>query len=123
MEIDLVGKSVNAPKFLKILEEEYGWFVSYSIMLAQKHFEDPSTRKIYVGLVFIGDYHWDIHTIRFEEVMYKKDKTERREAVIPPGAIAERAFKELHSAYDRARELPPEIEERLKRAQGDNKLV
>lgn len=118
MEIDLLGKSVNAPEFLKILEGEYDWFVSYSIMLAQKHFEDPSTKKIYVGLVFIGDYRWDIHTIRFEEVMYRKDKTERRETVTPPGFIAEKALGELRSAYNRAKELPPEIEERLKRAQG-----
>ncbi|MEA1904689.1 MAG: hypothetical protein U9M97_02265 [Candidatus Hadarchaeota archaeon] len=117
MEIDLLSKSVNAREFLKILGEEYGWFVSYSIMLAQKHFEDPSTKKIYVGLVFIGDYRWDIHTIRFEEVVYEKDKTKRREVVTPPNAIAERALKELRSAYDRAKELPPEIEKRLKRAQ------
>jgi hypothetical protein len=118
VEIDLLGKSVNAPEFLKILEEEHGWFVSYSIMLAQKHFEDPGTKKIYVGLVFIGDYRWDIHTIRFEEVVYEKDKTERREAVTPPDTIAEMALEELQTAYNRAKELPPEIEERLKRAQG-----
>jgi hypothetical protein len=115
MEIEVIGKSVNAPEFLKALEKDFDWFVSYSLMVAEKHFEDPGSEKIYVAVALIGDYRWDIHTVRFEEVTYKKDRTERREVATPPDVVVKLAADELNQAYERAKELPPEIKKRLEK--------
>lgn len=117
MKVELLGKSVNAPKFLDILEREFDWFISYTLLLAEKHFEDPETKKICIAVVLIGDYLWDLHTLRFEEVVYEKDRTRRRKIVSPPKAVLERALGELRAAYEKASELPPQIKERLEKAQ------
>lgn len=115
MEIEVTGKSVNAPEFLKVLKEEFDWFVSYMLMVAEKHFEDPSSGKIYVAIVLVGDYRWDVHTVRFEEVTYEKDRTERREVATPPDVVVKLAAGELNQAYERAKELPPQIKKRLEK--------
>jgi len=44
MRLELIGKSVNAPRFLETLEGK-GWFVSYTLLLAEKHFEMPDAKK------------------------------------------------------------------------------
>jgi hypothetical protein len=116
MEIDLLGKSVDAPKFLGILEKEFDWFVSYTLMLAEKHFEDPESKRIFIAVVLIGDYVWDIHTVRFEEVTYEKDRTKRRKIVAPTQAVLQNVMKELRVAYEKAKELPPQIRRRLEEA-------
>jgi len=116
MEIDLLGKSVDAPKFLGILEKEFDWFVSYTLMLAEKHFEDPESKRIFIAVALIGDYVWDINTIRFEEVVYEKDRTKRRKIAIPSKAVLQNVMKELRTAYEKAKELPPQIKRRLEEA-------
>jgi hypothetical protein len=116
MEIELIGKSVNAPKFLETLEKNFDWFISYTLLLAEKHFEDPETKKIYIAIIFIGDYLWDIHTLRFEEVVYEKDRTRRHKIITPPQAVLEQALTELRTAYEKAKELPPQIKKRLEEA-------
>ena len=116
MEIDLLGKSVDAPKFLGILEKEFDWFVSYTLMLAEKHFEDPESKRIFIAVVLIGDYVWDINTIRFEEVVYEKDRTKRRKIAIPSKAVLQNVIKEMRAAYEKAKELPPQIKRRLEEA-------
>jgi hypothetical protein len=116
MEIDLMGKSVDAPKFLGILEKEFDWFVSYTLMLAEKHFEDPESKRIFIAVVLIGDYIWDIHTVRFEEVAYEKDRTKRRKIVAPTQAVLQNVMRELHAAYEKTKELPPQIKRRLEEA-------
>jgi len=116
MEIDLLGKSVDAPKFLGILEKEFDWFVSYTLMLAEKHFEDPESKRIFIAVVLIGDYVWDIHTVRFEEVAYEKDRTKRRKIVAPTQAVLQNVMKELRAAYEKTKELPPQIRRRLEEA-------
>jgi hypothetical protein len=116
MEIDLLGKSVDAPKFLGILVKEFDWFVSYTLMLAEKHFEDPESKRIFISVVLIGDYVWDIHTVRFEEVTYEKDRTKRRKIVAPTQAVLQNVMKELRVAYEKAKELPPQIMRRLEEA-------
>jgi hypothetical protein len=116
MEIDLLGKSVDAPKFLGILEKEFDWFVSYTLMLAEKHFEDPESKRIFIAVALIGDYVWDINTIRFEEVVYEKDRTKRRKIAIPSKAVLQNVMKELRAAYEKAKELPPQIKRRLEEA-------
>ncbi len=117
MEIDLFGKSVNAPKFLEVLEKQFDWFISYTLLLAEKHFEDPDTKKICIAVVFVGDYLWDIHTVRFEEVVYEKERTHRRKLPSPPPAVLEQVLKELRTAYEKAKELPPQVKRRLEEAQ------
>ncbi|MEM2907946.1 MAG: hypothetical protein QXP65_01905 [Candidatus Hadarchaeales archaeon] len=119
MEVELLGKSVNAPKFLEVLEKEFDWFISYTLLLAEKHFEDPETKRIYIAIVFVGDYLWDIHTIRFEEVVYEKDRTRRHKVAAPPQAVLERALAELRVAFERAKELPPQIKKRLEEAKAE----
>ena len=116
MEIDLLGKSVDASKFLGILEKEFDWFVSYTLMLAEKHFEDPESKRIFIAVVLIGDYVWDINTIRFEEVVYEKDRTKRRKIAIPSKAVLQNVIKEMRAAYEKAKELPPQIKRRLEEA-------
>jgi len=116
MEIDLLGKSVDAPKFLGILVKEFDWFVSYTLMLAEKHFEDPESKRIFIAVALIGDYVWDIHTVRFEEVTYEKDRTKRRKIVAPTQAVLQNVMKELRVAYETAKELPPQIRRRLEEA-------
>ena len=116
MEIDLLGKSVDAPKFLAILEKDFDWFVSYTLMLAEKHFEDSETKQIFIAVVLIGDYIWDIHTIRFEEVVYEKDRTKRRKITTPTKAVLQDVMRELHAAYEKAKELPPQMRRRLEEA-------
>ena len=117
MEIELLGKSVNAPKFLRMLEKEFDWFISYTLLLAEKHFEDPESKRIYIAVAFIGDYLWDLHTLRFEEVIYEKDRTRRRKVAVPPQVVAEKAIAELRAAYEKTKELPARIKKRLKEAQ------
>ncbi|MCS7131265.1 MAG: hypothetical protein NZ934_00820 [Hadesarchaea archaeon] len=119
MEVELLGKSVNAPKFLEVLEKEFDWFISYTLLLAEKHFEDPETKRIYIAIVFVGDYLWDIHTIRFEEVVYEKDRTRRHKVAAPPQAVLERALSELRAAFEKAKELPPQIKRRLEEAKAE----
>lgn len=119
MEVELLGKSVNAPKFLDVLEREFGWFISYTLLLAEKHFEDPETKKICIAVVLLGDYLWDLHTLRFEEVTYERDRTRRRKIAAPPKAVLEKALAELRAAYEKAKELPPQIEERLREAKAE----
>ena len=116
MEVELLGKSVDAPKFLGVLEKEFDWFVSFTLLLAEKHFEDPETKRIYVAIALIGDYLWDIHTLRFEEVTYEKDRTRRRKIAAPPKIVFERALAELGKAYEKAKELPPHVQKRLEEA-------
>ncbi|MFN4133813.1 MAG: hypothetical protein ACK4GQ_05550 [Candidatus Hadarchaeales archaeon] len=117
MENQLIGKSVNAPKFLGVLEKEFGWFISYTILLAEKHFEDPETKKIYVAVVLLGDYLWNIQTLRFEEVVYEAERTRRKKIDRPPQAILEKAMGDLLSAYEKAKELPLKIKKRLAETQ------
>lgn len=117
MEIELLGKSMNAPKFLGVLEKEFDWFISYTLLLAEKHFEDPESKRIYIAVAFIGDYLWDLHTLRFEEVIYEKDRTRRRKVAVPPQVVAEKAIAELRAAYEKTKELPARIKKRLKEAQ------
>lgn len=117
MEIELLGKSVNAPKFLGVLEKEFDWFISYTLLLAEKHFEDPESKKIYIAVALLGDYLWDLHTLRFEEITYEKDRTRRRRVTAPPQVVVEKALTELRAAYEKAKELPPQIKKRLKEAQ------
>ena len=117
MEIELLGKSVNAPKFLGVLEKEFGWFISYTLLLAEKHFEDPESKKIFIAVVLIGDYLWDLHTLRFEEVIYEKNRTRRRKIATPPQAVVKKALAELRTAYEKTKELPAQIKKRLKEAQ------
>lgn len=117
MEIELLGKSVNAPKFLGVLEKEFNWFISYTLLLAEKHFEDPENKKIFNAVVLIGDYLWDLHTLRFEEVIYEKNRTRRRKIATPPQAVVEKALAELRAAYEKTKELPAQIKKRLKEAQ------
>lgn len=112
MKLEMIGKSVNAPKFLEILEGR-GWFVSYTLLLAEKHFEIPDAKKIYIVVVLIGSYLWDIQTIRFEEVIYEKDRTRRRKIALPPKPILDQALTELSAAIESAKELPAHILERL----------
>lgn len=119
MEVELLGKSVNAPKFLEVLEKEFDWFISYTLLLAEKHFEDPETKRIYIAIVFVGDYLWDIHTIRFEEVVYEKDRTRRHKVVAPPQAVLERVLAELKVAFEKAKELPPQIKKRLEETKAE----
>jgi len=117
MEIELIGKSVNAPKFLGVLEKEFNWFISYTLLLAEKHFEDPENKKIFNAVVLIGDYLWDLHTLRFEEVIYEKNRTRRRKIATPPQAVVDKALAELRAAYEKTKELPAQIKKRLKEAQ------
>ncbi|MDI6642438.1 MAG: hypothetical protein QMD95_00035 [Candidatus Hodarchaeaceae archaeon] len=117
MEVDILGKSVNAPKFLGALEKEYDWFISYTILLAEKHFEDPESKRIFVAVVLLGDYLWNIHTLRFEEVIYEADRTRRRKIAAPPQAVLDKALAELRAAYEKAKELPAQIKRRLAEAQ------
>jgi len=119
VEVDLIGKSVNAPKFLEVLEKEFDWFISYTLLLAEKNFEDTETKRIYIAIVFIGDYLWDIHTLRFEEATYEKDRTRRHKITAPPQAVLERALKELRAAYEKAKELPHQIKKRLEEAKAE----
>ncbi len=118
MEIELLGKNVNAPKFLEALDK-LDWFISYTLMLAEKHFEDQETKKIYIAVALVGDYMWDIHTIRFEEVFYEKDRTKRRKIDAPPPAVLQSALKELNAAYEKAKELPSQIKRRLEEAKAE----
>lgn len=116
MKTELIGKSVDAPKFLAALEKEFDWFISYSLLLAEKHFEDPKTKRIYTGVVLLGDYLWDIHTIRFEEVIYERAETKRVAIPEPPRPVLEQALRELGAAYERAKEPPEQIKRRLREA-------
>jgi hypothetical protein len=116
MEIELLGKNVNAPKFLGVLEKEFDWFISYTLLLAEKHFEDPESKKIFIAIALIGDYLWDLHTLRFEEVIYERDRTRRRKIAMPPQAVLEKALAELRAAYEKSKELPAQIKKRLKEA-------
>ncbi len=117
MKIELLGKSMNAPKFLGVLEKEFDWFISYTLLLAEKHFEDPESKRIYIAVAFIGDYLWDLHTLRFEEVIYEKDRTRRRKVAVPSQVVAEKAIAELRAAYEKTKEIPARIKKRLKEAQ------
>ena len=117
MEIEILGKSVNAPKFLGVLEKEFRWFISYTLLLAEKHFEDPESKKIFTAVALIGDYLWDLHTLRFEEVLYEKNRTRRRKIAAPPQAVVEKVLAELRAAYEKTKELPAQIKKRLKEAQ------
>lgn len=119
MEVDLIGRSVNATKFLEVLEKEFDWFISYTLLLAEKHFEDPENKKIYIAIVFIGDYLGDIHTLRFEEVVYEKDRTRRHKTPAPPQVVLEKALKELRIAYEKAKELPHHIKKRLEETKAE----
>ena len=113
MEVELLGKSVNVPKFLEVLEGRFKWFVSHILLLAEKHFEDPESKKIYIAIVLIGDYLWDIYTIRFEEVVYEKERTRRHKITSPPPLVLDQALGELRAAYEEAKELPPRMKKRL----------
>ncbi len=119
MEIELLGKSVNAPKFLRVLEKEFNWFISYTLLLAEKHFEDPENKKIFIAVALIGDYLWDLHTLRLEEVIYEKNRTRRRKIATPPQAVVEKALTELRAAFEKTKELPAQIKKRLKEAQAE----
>lgn len=116
VEVGLIGKSVNAPKFLGALEKG-GWFISYTIMLAEKHFEDPENKRIIVSIVLLGDYLWNVQTVRFEEVIYEAERTRRHKIDNPPEAIREKAFAEITAAMEKAKELPAKIKKRLVEAQ------
>ncbi|MEW6592743.1 MAG: hypothetical protein AB1305_03570 [Candidatus Hadarchaeota archaeon] len=113
MKIDLIGKSVNAPKFLGALEKDHGWFTSYTILLAEKHFEDPESKKIFVAVALLGDYLWDIQTVRFEEVVYEAERTKRKKIESPPAAVLDKTVAELNAAYEKSKELPAKIRKRL----------
>jgi DNA-directed RNA polymerase subunit K/omega len=113
MEVDLIGRSVNAPKFLGTLEKDYGWFISYTILLAEKHVEDPESKRIFVAVVLLGDYLWNIQTVRFEEVVYEAERTRRRKIGAPPPAVKERVLSELMAAYQKSKKLPAKIRKRL----------
>lgn len=117
MEIELLGKSMNAPKFLGVLEKEFNWFISYTLLLAEKHFEDRESKKIFNAVVLIGDYLWDLHTLRFEEVIYEKNRTRRRKIATPPQAVVDKVLAELRAAFEKTKELPAQIKKRLKEAQ------
>lgn len=117
IEIELMGKSVNAPKFLGVLEKEFNWFISYTLLLAEKHIEDQESKKIFIAVVLIGDYLWDLHTLRFEEVIYEKNRTRRQKIATPPQAIVEKVLAEVRAAYEKTKELPAQIKKRLKEAQ------
>jgi len=117
MEIELMGKSVNAPKFLGVLEKEFNWFISYTLLLAEKHIEDQESKKIFIAVVLIGDYLWDLHTLRFEEVIYEKNRTRRRKIATPPQGVVEKVLAEVRAAYEKTKELPAQIKTRLKEAQ------
>ena len=117
MEIELLGKSVNAPKFLGVLEKEFDWFISYTLLLAEKHFEGPENKKIYIAVVLLGDYLWDLHTLRFEEAIYEKERTRRRNIATPPQVVVEKVLTELRAAYEKSKELPAQIKKRLKETQ------
>jgi hypothetical protein len=116
-ETDLIGRSVNVPKFLGSLDKDHGWFISFTILLAEKHFEEQESKRIFVAVVLLGDYLWNIQTIRFEEVIYEAERTRRKKIEKPPQAIVEKALSELQSAYEKAKELPPKIRKRLVEAQ------
>ncbi|MEM2251181.1 MAG: hypothetical protein QW704_02045 [Candidatus Hadarchaeales archaeon] len=109
---EFIGRSVNAPKFLGTLERQ-GWFVSYTILLAEKHVEDPEGKRIVVAVVLLGDYLWNIQTIRFEEVVYGAERTRRKKLENPPPEIAEKILEEIKHAFERAKELPDHIKKRL----------
>jgi hypothetical protein len=113
MEVDLIGRSVNAPKFLGTLEKDHGWFISYTLLLAEKHIEDPESKRIFVAVVLLGDYLWNIQTLRFEEVIYEAERTRRRKIEGPPPAVREKILSELRAAYEKSRKLPPKIRKRL----------
>jgi hypothetical protein len=113
LETNLIGRSVNAPKFLGTLEKDHGWFISYTILLAEKHIEDPESKRIFVAVVLLGDYLWNIQTIRFEEVTYEAERTRRRKIEEPPPAVRERILSELRAAYEKSKKLPPKIRRRL----------
>jgi hypothetical protein len=113
VEINLIGRSINAPKFLGVLEKDHGWFISYTILLAEKHIEDPESKRIFVAVVLLGDYLWNIQTIRFEEVTYEAERTRRRKIEDPPPAVREKVFSELVDAYEKSKKLPPKIRRRL----------
>ncbi|MEW6222115.1 MAG: hypothetical protein AB1476_02165 [Candidatus Hadarchaeota archaeon] len=113
MKIELIGKSVNAPKFLGTLDKDYGWFTSYTILLAEKHFEDPESKKIFVAVTLLGDYLWDIQTVRFEEVVYEAERTKRKKIEAPPATVLDKTVSELNAAYEKSKELPAKIRKRL----------
>jgi len=113
---EFIGKSVNAPKFLGALERQ-GWFVSYTILLAERHMEDQEGKRIIVAVVLLGDYLWNIQTIRFEEVVYGAERTRRRKLENPPPEIAEKILAEIKLAFEKAKELPDHIKKRLEQPQ------
>ncbi len=117
MNVDLIGRSVNAPKFLGALDKDHGWFVSFTILLAEKHFEDPDSKRIFVSVALLGDYLWNVQTIRFEEVIYEAEKTRRKKIENPPPAVFEKAMAELRAAYEKSKDLPPKIRKRLVESQ------
>lgn len=117
MEIDLFGKSVNAPKFLGVLEKEYDWFISYTLLLAEKHFEDPDSKRIFVAIILLGDYLWNIQTVRFEEAIYEANRTKRHKITAPPQAVLDKVLMELRTAYEKAKELPAKIKKRIEEVQ------
>lgn len=116
MERELLGRSVNAPKFLGTLGRQ-GWFISYTALLAEKHVEDLESKRIIVAVVLLGNYFWNIQTIRFEEVVYEANRTRRRKLEKPPQQVYDQIMGELRQAYERAKELPPSIQQRLLEAQ------
>jgi hypothetical protein len=116
MEAELIGRSVNAPKFLGTLGR-LGWFVSHTAMLAEKHVEDPESKRIVVAVVLLGSYLWNIQTIRFEEVVYETNRTRRRKLENPPRQVYEQIMRELRQAFEKSKELPPAIRQRLHKVQ------
>jgi hypothetical protein len=66
-----------------------------------------------VAVVLLGDYLWNIRTIRFEEVIYEAERTRRRKIGEPPPAIREKVLSELKDAYEKSKKLPPKIRKRL----------
>ncbi len=116
MGTDLIGRSVNAPKFLGTLGRQ-GWFVSHTALLAEKHVEDPESKRIVVAVVLLGNYLWNIQTIRFEEVVYETRRTRRRKLENPPQQVYEQVMQEIRKAYERAKDLPPFIKRRLAEVQ------
>ena len=116
MERELLGRSVNAPKFLGTLGR-LGWFVSYTALLAEKHVEDPESKRIIVAVVLLGNYLWNIQTIRFEEVVYEANRTRRRKLEKPPQSVYDQITQELWQAYEKAKKLPPSIQQRLMEVQ------
>jgi hypothetical protein len=112
MVTELIGRSVNAPKFLGTLGR-LGWFVSYAALLAEKHVEDPESKRIVVAVVLLGNYIWNIQTIRFEEVVYNADRTRRRKLEKPPPQVYEQISRDLKQAYEKSKELPNKIKKRL----------